>query len=106
MPLCPNEVAWAEGDFETGDILTFPSYTIHKALRCQLKDTIRLSLDVRYQPIDEMVEAKSLLPHCDLTWEQIYAGWQRDDLKYYWRKLPLQLSPWEDEYLQPKRRIC
>jgi hypothetical protein len=106
VPLCPNEVTWVEGDFEAGDILTFPSYTIHKALRSQLKDTIRLSLDVRYQPIDEVVEAKSLLPHCDLTWEQIYAGWQRDDLKYYWRRLLLQFSPWEDEYLQPKRRIC
>jgi hypothetical protein len=106
VPLCPNEVDWAEGDFEAGDILTFPSYTIHKALRCQWKDTIRLSLDVRYQPVDEVVEAKSLLPHCDLTWEQIYAGWQNDDLKYYWQKLPVQLSPWEDEYLQPKRRIC
>lgn len=109
VPLCPNEVHWVEGDFETGDLLTFPCYTIHKALRCQRKDTIRLSMDVRYQPVDEIVEAKSLLPHCDLTWEQIYAGWtaeQQADLSYYWRKLSLQFSPWEDAYLQPKRRIC
>jgi hypothetical protein len=106
VPLCPNEVDWVEGDFEAGDILTFPSYTIHKALRCQLKEHIRLSLDVRYQSIEEPVEARSLLPHCDLTWEEIYAGWQREDLKYYWRKLSLQLSPWQDDYLQPKRRIC
>jgi hypothetical protein len=106
VPLCPNEVEWVEGDFEAGDILTFPSYTIHKALRCLLKDHIRLSLDVRYQAIDDPVEAKSLLPHCELTWEEIYAGWQQDHLKYYWHKLPLQFSPWEDGYLQPKRRIC
>ena len=106
VPLCRGEVDWVEGDYQAGDILTFSSHTIHKALRCQWKDHIRLSLDVRYQPIDEPVEAKSLLPHCDLTWEQIYAGWQHDDLKYYWRSLPLQLSPWEDSYLQPSRRIC
>jgi ectoine hydroxylase-related dioxygenase (phytanoyl-CoA dioxygenase family) len=106
VPLCPNEVSWVEGDFEAGDVLTFPSYTIHKALRCKWKDHIRLSMDVRYQAVDEPVEAKSLLPHCDLTWEQIYASWQRDDLQYYWRDLPLALAPWEDDYLQPKRRIC
>ncbi len=106
VPICPYEVDWVEGGFETGDVLTFPSYTIHKALRCQLKEHIRLSLDVRFQAIDNPVEAKSLLPHCDLTWEQIYAGWKQDDLKYYWRYLPVQLSPWEDGYLQPKRRIC
>lgn len=106
VPLCPGEVDWVEGDFMAGDILTFPSHTIHKALRCQWKDQIRLSLDVRYQPLDEPIEAKSLLPHCDLTWEQIYAGWQHDDLKYYWHNFPIQLSSWEDSYLQPRRRIC
>ena len=109
VPLCPGEVNWVEGDFETGDILMFPCYTIHKALHCQRKDAIRLSLDVRYQPIDEIVEAKSLLPHCNLTWEQIYEGWptqKQDALKYYWQSPTLQLSPWEDGFLQPKRRIC
>ncbi len=106
VPLCPGERDWVEGDFETGDILTFSSHTIHKALRCQLKDHIRLSLDVRYQACDEPVEAKSLLPHCDLTWDQIYAGWNHTDLMYYWQNAPLQLVPWEDGYLQPSRRIC
>ena len=106
VPLCPYDKYWVEGDFEIGDILTFSSYTIHRALRCQHKEQIRLSLDVRYQPIDEPVEAKSLLPHCDLTWEDIYSGWIEEDLKYYWRDLPLQPGPWDDGYLQPKRRIC
>jgi ectoine hydroxylase-related dioxygenase (phytanoyl-CoA dioxygenase family) len=69
VPLCSYDREWVEGDFEAGDILTFSSYTIHRALRCQWKEQIRLSLDVRYQPIDEPVESKSLLPHCDLTWE-------------------------------------
>jgi ectoine hydroxylase-related dioxygenase (phytanoyl-CoA dioxygenase family) len=106
VPLCTYDKDWVEGDFEAGDILTFPSTTIHRALRCQWKEFIRLSLDVRYQPVNEVVEAKSLMPHCDLTWEDIYAGWQKEDLKYYWQKLPLQLSPWDEAYLQPKRRIC
>ena len=106
VPLCPHETEWVEGDYEIGDILTFPSHTIHKAQRCQFKDRIRLSLDVRYQPLDEPVENRSLNPHCPLTWDEIYANWKSDDLKYYWRKLPLTMSQWDDGYLQPKRRIC
>lgn len=106
VPLCPTETQWVEGDYELGDILTFPSHTIHKALRCQYKDRIRLSLDVRYQPIDEEIEERSLKPHCSLTWEEIYANWKSDDLKYYWRKLPLKMSAWDDGYLVPRRRIC
>ncbi len=106
VPLCPNETQWVEGDYEVGDVLTFPSHTVHKALRCQFKDRIRLSLDVRYQPVDEPVDNSSLNPHCPLTWEEIYAGWKNEDLKYYWRKLPLQISPWDDSYLKPARRIC
>jgi len=106
VPLCPWETEWVEGDYEAGDIITFPSYTIHKALRCQDKELIRVSLDVRYQSVDEPVEQKSLLPHCDLTWEEIYAGWGSDELKYYWEKVPLSIVPWEDSYMQPSTRIC
>lgn len=106
VPLCPTETHWVEGDYQIGDVLTFPCHTIHKALRCQYKDRIRLSLDVRYQPADEPVDNSSLNPHCPLKWEEIYANWKHDDLKYYWRKYPLQVSPWDNGYLKPERRIC
>ena len=49
---CPWETDWVEVEYEAGDVLTFPSFTIHKALRCQQKEMIRLSLDVRYQSVD------------------------------------------------------
>jgi hypothetical protein len=104
--LCDWENDWVETDYQAGDVLIFPSYTVHKALKCQSSEFIRLSLDVRYQPLGDIIEAKSLLPHCDLTWEEIYASWQADDLKYYWRNLPLELKPWNDTYLQPSSRIC
>jgi ectoine hydroxylase-related dioxygenase (phytanoyl-CoA dioxygenase family) len=103
---CPGETAWVEGDFELGDILTFPAYTIHRALPSQFPNLIRLSFDVRYQPVDEPVEPRSLLPHCSLSWDQIYADWHADDLKYYWRNLPLSLAGWDPTLLQPARRIC
>jgi ectoine hydroxylase-related dioxygenase (phytanoyl-CoA dioxygenase family) len=103
---CPGETEWVEGDFEIGDVLTFSSLTIHRALPSKIRDRIRLSFDVRYQPLDEPVESRSLLPHCTLTWDEIYADWREDDLKYYWRKLPLRFSDWDPTLLQPTRRIC
>lgn len=101
-----DEDLWVEGDFALGDILTFPAFTVHKALPCQFKDRIRLSFDVRYQPLSEPVEEKSLLPHCGLTWEQVYEHWQHTDLQYYWRSLPLVAAGWDPTLLQPSRRIC
>jgi hypothetical protein len=103
---CAGETDWVEGDFEIGDVLTFPAYMIHRALPCRFRDRIRLSFDVRYQPLDEPVESRSLLPHCGLSWEQIYADWQADDLKYYWRSLSLTPAGWDPALLQPTRRIC
>jgi len=70
-------------------------------LPCTEHDIIRLSLDVRYQPLNEEIEARSLAPHCNLTWEEIYAGWKSDDLKYYWKDLPLKFAPWDETLLQP-----
>ena len=106
VPLCGGETDWVEGDFAAGDVLVFPCFTIHKALKCQWKDQIRLSFDVRYQSAREEVEPKSLLPHCELTWEEIYANWCRGDLRYYWEKQRPELSIWNPDLLQPSRRIC
>jgi ectoine hydroxylase-related dioxygenase (phytanoyl-CoA dioxygenase family) len=106
---CPGEEIkddWIEGDFALGDVLTFNAFTVHKALPSQFADRIRLSFDVRYQPLSEPVEERSLLPHCGLTWEQIYENWELDELKYYWRGLPLTYSGWNPKLLQPERRIC
>jgi len=106
VQLCPGEEQWVEGDFEPGDVLTFPCFTVHKALPSRFKQQIRLSMDVRYQPANEPINAKSLEPHCDLTWEEIYTDWQHDELKYYWRRSSPRLAPTDASLLQPGRRIC
>lgn len=104
--LCPWEREWLEADFEAGDVLTFTSYTVHKALPPSRRDIIRVSLDVRYQSVDQPVDPSSLRPHCELPWEEIYAGWQSDELKFYWEKLPLTFSDFDTAYHVPGRRIC
>jgi hypothetical protein len=128
--MCPSDVEWMEDDYQVGDVLLFNSFTVHKALPSRFKDRIRLSVDVRYQPLSEPIEVAALSPHGAVEgryhdhesiaeedsvkrfgksfgWEDIYKDWQRDDLKYYWRKRgPQQLMPWDDRYRQPGRRIC
>jgi hypothetical protein len=104
--LCPGETEWVASDFEAGDVLTFPCYTIHRALPDQLRNRIRMSMDVRYQPANEPVETGSLQPHCGLTWEEIYKNWSNDDLKYYWQQMPLEVVERDHSYPQPERRIC
>lgn len=104
--LCPNEIDWVEGDFAMGDVLTFTSCTVHRALRSQQRERIRLSCDIRFQAADEEIHESSLNPHCDVTWEQVYEGWKNSDVQYYWKKHGLRLSPWDPSLLWQKERIC
>ena len=104
--LCPHEIDWVEGDFELGDILTFSSYTVHRALRSQHRDRIRLSCDVRFQALDEEIHEGSLKPHGDYSWEDLYQGWKNPAVQYYWKKHALRLSAWDPALLWQKERIC
>ncbi len=105
--LCPGEDTWIEGDFEAGDVLTFPCFTVHKALKSQYPERIRLSLDLRYQPLSEEVERRSIEPHAyQIGWSDIYKDWSDDRYQYYWEKLPLKMGDWDDTLVQPSRRIC
>lgn len=92
-----TESPWLETDFEVGDVLTFLSTNVHRGLPNQSGNLVRLSCDFRYQPLNEPIEGKSLLPHCLLQeWEEIYKDWENTDLKYYWEKKQLETSPWDE----------
>lgn len=105
--LCDTDLPWIEHDYEIGDVLTFHSCTLHKALPNLLGERVRLSCDYRYQPADEELEERSLQPHMQVApWDEIYAGWQSDDLMYYWLKHDLQFSPWDEKLHWQKERIC
>lgn len=104
--LCDGETDWAGADFAAGDVLTFPALTVHKALAPKRRTQVRLSMDVRYQPASEPIEAKSLTNHAEADWDDIYADWETEDLQYYWRQTTPRISPWDDSLPQPGRRIC
>ena len=105
--LCDLDYPWVQGDFAAGDVLTFTCQTVHRALPNRFPDRIRLSADFRYQPADDPINDGSLEPHCSVdTWDNIYAGWGNDALKYYWRDRQLQLSAWDESIRWQQDRIC
>ncbi len=87
------EQEWFETDFRVGDVLVFHSLTVHKSIPNRTENQIRLSTDYRYQPPSLPIEVKSITPHCNvLPWEEIYAGWESEDLKYYWEQYELDFQ--------------
>ncbi|MDA0745602.1 MAG: phytanoyl-CoA dioxygenase family protein [bacterium] len=93
---------WHSTDYEIGDTLIFPSLTIHKALPNLTENKLRVSLDNRYQALEDPVSEHMLIPHLDglshLPWETVYENWKTDDLKFYWKDLDLNVIPRDMSY--------
>ena len=87
----PLEGTWVSSPFEQGDVLIFHSMAVHKGLPNH-SPKLRMSMDARYQRASEPIAPGSLEPHSKPhTWEEIYADWPHDDLKYYWKKWDLDV---------------
>ena len=96
----PDDMAeachWVTTDYDLGDVLLFPSLTVHAALDNAHEFDLRLSVDFRYQLEGEPLTPIVLEPHFQrLTWDEIYAGWEHTDLQYYWRDLDYEVVPFE-----------
>ena len=95
------EQEWFEADFEAGDVLVFHSLTVHRSIPNMTDHRIRLSVDFRYQPVSLPIDEKALVPHCEmLTWEEVYAGWQSNELQYYWRQYDLDFQAHDPSLLE------
>jgi hypothetical protein len=87
---------WVGGLFNAGDVAIFHSLTVHRSTLSS-SNQLRCSVDCRFQSYDEAVSPFQIVfpnrAKGGRTWEDTYAGWKHDDLKYYWRDLPLRLKP-------------
>lgn len=85
---------WVTTDLALGDVLLFPSLTVHAALHNVSEFDLRLSVDFRYQLEGQALTPGCLEPHFGLSsWEEIYRGWSSTDLQYYWRDLDYEVVP-------------
>jgi ectoine hydroxylase-related dioxygenase (phytanoyl-CoA dioxygenase family) len=89
---------WVGGHVNAGDVLIFHSLTVHAASP-NLSERLRLSLDCRFQDARRVLNPANLVfaGESGKSWEKIYAGWRSDDLKFYWKRMPLTLAPSKEE---------
>ena len=86
---------WVGADFKAGDIVLFTSLAVHKAMENHNTETMRLSVDFRYQLEGEALTGGCLKPHFErVSWEEIYRDWKSEKLKYYWRDKDYVEVPW------------
>ena len=92
-----EQLHWVTTDFEVGDVLLFPSMTVHASLHNISEFNMRLSVDFRWQQEGEPLTEIVLHPHFQrLSWDEIYADWKSDKWQYYWRDLDYEVVPFED----------
>ena len=95
LPAEVEALDWVASDFELGDVLAFHSLAIHRALANDTRH-MRLSVDYRFQAEGEALTERCLLPHFEREdWADIYRGWDREDLKYYWRDKQFNTVPFD-----------
>ena len=94
---------WLTADYEIGDCLIFHSLTLHKALPNITENKLRISLDNRYQSIENPIAEHQLNPHMaatyPFTWEEVYANWEEKDLQYYWLDKVQKIIPTDKSYI-------
>jgi hypothetical protein len=89
-----TEGDWASGQINAGDVLIFHSLTVHAA-SANRSNQLRISMDCRFQSYERAIHPGNLAfgGESGKSWEAMYAGWRSDDLKYYWKGMPLRFQP-------------
>ena len=91
----PLEGRWTGGPMRVGDVLVFHSLTVHKGIENR-SPRLRMSIDCRYQRVRDPFNADNANPDGQpLSWEEVYADWRSDALRYYWQRLPLTEVPFD-----------
>jgi hypothetical protein len=85
---------WVGGQINAGDVLIFHSLTVHAASP-NLSNQLRISLDCRFQDYARAFNPANLVfaGESGKSWEKTYARWHSNDLKFYWKKIPLTFKP-------------
>jgi len=76
-----DDPGWRTTTFAPGDVVVFGSLTVHGAIP-NLADTLRLSVDYRYQRRAEAIAAPSLGPHFRSIRDDLMPSW--DELSTDW----------------------
>jgi len=102
----PLDGTWVNSSFRQTDVLIFHSMVVHKGMPNQSR-YLRLSMDFRYQKVSESIAPGSLEPHNHLiNWEEVYADWPSNELKYYWNKWDLKIKSYDNIYHEKRDQMA
>ena len=92
---------WVGGQVNAGDVLIFHSLTVHAASP-NVSEQMRLSLDCRFQDAYRVLNPSNLVfaGESGKSWDKTYANWRSDELKFYWKSMPLTFKPSREELEQ------
>jgi len=95
---------WVGGQINAGDVLMFHSLTVHAASPNR-SNRIRISLDCRFQNCGRAINPANLAfaGESGKSWEMTYSRWRSNELKYYWKRMPLKFQPSKSEIEQLSR---
>lgn len=100
------EGLWVGSDFAIGDVVIFVDTMAHKALPNRSAE-LRQSFDARYQLLADPIADVSVRAYGEMAgWDEVYAGWSRDDLKYYWRRQGARIVPFDRQYYDQRDAIA
>jgi hypothetical protein len=96
-----TEGDWVGGQINAGDVLIFHSLTVHAASPNR-SNRMRISMDCRFQSCARAIHPGNLAfaGESGKSWEATYARWRSNDLKYYWKGMPLKFQPSKAEIEQ------
>ena len=97
---------WHYTPFLTGDVMIFNCLTVHKGIPNRSKK-LRLSIDMRYQPVSEPVCEDWLQPHRNaISWEDLYKNWPDRRTQYYWHALHPRTVPFDKSYYEQREQTA
>lgn len=97
---------WVGGDFSAGDVVIFSDTTVHKALPNKSGE-LRQSFDARYQRLSDPVAEVAVQPYAGIfKWDEVYADWKTEDMKYYWQKIGAKVVPFDTSYYEKRDVIA
>ncbi|WP_157478274.1 phytanoyl-CoA dioxygenase family protein [Granulicella tundricola] len=92
---------WVGGQINAGDVLIFHGLTVHSASP-NTSEQLRVSVDCRFQDYTRTFNpANAVFPGSNgKSWETTYANWRSEELKYFWRQIPLTFKPSREELVE------
>ena len=76
--------------------------TVHKGIANTSK-RLRISIDMRYQPLEHSICEDWLNPHRYLlSWDEIYKNWPDNYTKYYWKDLSLKTTRFNESFYRKR----